>query len=67
MNDLFMLDPSTNTWLDLTNIASGPRPSVRVGSGFASADNKLFVFGRSGDGGESVRGVDRKAWGVGLV
>ena len=62
-----MLDPSTKTWSDLTNIASGPRPSPRSGHGFASADNKLFVFGGYTNGGESARGVDRKAWGTVLV
>ena len=49
-----MLDPSTNTWSDLTNIASGPRPSARTGHGFASADNKLFVFGGWSDYGQQV-------------
>ena len=62
MNDLFVLDPSTNTWSNLTNSASGPRPSVRSGHGFASADNKLFVFGGythdvyNGYSGTSLRG-----------
>ena len=66
--DLFMLDPSTNTWSDLTNIASGPRPSWRWKHGFASADNKLFVFGgNDGHGGESPHGVERTAWWSGLV
>ena len=63
-----MLDPSTNTWSDLTNIATGPRPSPRSAHGFASAGNKLFVFGGSTGGsdgwGEGARGVERKAWGV---
>ena len=68
MNDLFVLVPWTNTWSDLTNIASGPRPSRRESPGFASADNKLFVFGGySYDGssweGESARGEEWKAWG----
>ena len=67
MNDLYMLDPSTNTWSDLTYIATGPRPSPRMGHGFASADNKLFVFGGSSNYGERARGVKWKAWGSGLV
>ena len=66
LNDLFMLDPSNNTWSDLTYNATGPRPS-RYAHGFASADNKLFVFGGSTNNGESVRGVERKAWGGDLV
>ena len=67
MNDLFVLDPSNNTWSDLTNIATGPRPSARYGHGFTSADNKLFVFGGSTNNGESARGVEWKAWVSGLV
>ena len=62
-----MLDPSTNTWSDLSAFASGPRPTARYYHGFASADNKLFVFGGSTNNGESVRGVERKAWGGDLV
>ena len=64
-----MLDPSTNTWSDLTYIATGPRPSPRIWHGFASADNKLFVFGGGTDNGEpeSACGVERKAWGSVLV
>ena len=60
-----MLDPSTNTWSDLTNIATGPRPSARYTPGFASADNKLFVFGGSRDYvyGEIARGVERGGMG----
>ena len=49
LNDLYMLDPSTNTWSDLTYSAIGPRPPPRWGHGFASADNKLFVFGGMSD------------------
>ena len=74
MNDFYMLDPSTNTWSDLTNNISGQRPSPRSGHGFASANNKLFIFGGynpyeyyNGYSGESVRGVERKAWGSGRV
>ena len=79
MNDLFVLDPSTNTWSDLTYNVYGQRPSPRSYHGFASADNKLFVFGGSvlitiyfpsgysTNIGESARGVERKAWGSGLV
>ena len=67
MNDLFVLDPSTNTWSDLTNNVYGQRPSPRYLHGFASADNKLFVFGGYTNYGESARGVERKARGIGLV
>ena len=49
LNDLYMLDPSTNTWSDLTYSAIGPRPPPRWGHGFASANNKLFVFGGMSD------------------
>ena len=67
-----MLDPSTNTWSDLTNIATGPGPSPRYDHGFASADNKLFVFGgydfnwfggNDYSAGESTRGVEQKGMG----
>ena len=69
MNELFVLDPSNKTWSDLTNNISGPRPSPRSGHGFASADNKLFVFGGGdiigkGGQGESAHGVERKDGGV---
>ena len=64
-----MLDLATKTWSDLTNFAAGPRPSPRYGHGFASADNKLFVFGGYDliNSRKSARGVERKAWGSGLV
>ena len=67
MNDLFVLDPSNNTWSDLTYSVSGQRPSPRYLHGFASADNKLFVFGGYTQNGKTARGVERKAWGSGLV
>ena len=67
-NDLFMLDPSTNTWSDLTYNVYGQRPSARYAHGFASADNKLFVFGgQTSYNGESACGVERKACGSVVV
>ena len=67
MNDLYMLHLSTKTWSDLTYIVDGPRPSPREGHGFASANGKLFVFGGDSNAGESTCGVERKAWGGGLL
>ena len=43
MCDLYKLDLSTMTWMNVST--SGTSPSPRVFHGFASANGKLYVFG----------------------
>ena len=52
---------------DLRDQIQSTPPSPRYDLGFASVDNKLFVFGGYTSYGESDRGVERQAWRSGLV
>ena len=45
LDDLYMLDPSNNTWTDLSAMIKGSPPKPRGGHGFTSSNNRLFVFG----------------------
>jgi hypothetical protein len=44
-NDLFVLNPYTYIWANLTERVVGPAPSSRKYHGFASAIGLLFLFG----------------------
>ena len=47
VNDLYELDLIDNTWTDLTGVVKSMPVESRTNFGFASADNKLFLFGGS--------------------
>eukprot|EP00961_Rhodomonas_salina_P135821 1827353-Rhodomonas_salina.1 len=42
---LFRFDQATWAWQDLSNVTLGSPPSPRYNMGFASSNNKIFVFG----------------------
>ncbi len=44
-NDLYMYDPATSTWTDLTNWLVGNIPPPRYGHGFVASGSKLYVQG----------------------
>jgi hypothetical protein len=52
LNDLYALNPANMAWINLSSIVGGALPSPRCNFGFASAGDKLFVFG-----GESAEGL----------
>ena len=41
--DLFVFDPSTLTWTELTGAVQGVSPSARHGHGFTSEGGRLYV------------------------
>ena len=44
-NDLFIFDPSSMKWKDLSNATKGLLPSPRSVTGFAVSDDYIYVFG----------------------
>ena len=57
--DLLMFDPSNNSWKDLSGTIYGAWPSPRASHGFASAGDKLFIFGGDSSTGLQLRGGGR--------
>ena len=55
--DLFLYDPATLAWTDLSALSSGDPPSPRAGHGFASAGGKLYVHGGIDGSGEAGAGT----------
>jgi hypothetical protein len=47
LNDLFVLDPVTETWTNLSSIAAGTLPTSRQSHGFTSEGHMLYLFGGS--------------------
>ena len=48
LDDLFIFDPMTAVWTNMTAIASGNVPSARNAHRFALADGLLYMFGGFG-------------------
>jgi hypothetical protein len=43
--DLFVFDPTTLTWTELTGSIKGEPPSARMNHAFASAGGRLYIHG----------------------
>ena len=51
LNDLHVYDPGSMGWTDLSTPVSGTAPAPRNALGFAAIEDRLYVFGGSGDAG----------------
>ena len=47
LNDFYQLDPISMEWTNMTDLCWGNLPTPRASFGFASTENKLYVFGGS--------------------
>jgi N-acetylneuraminic acid mutarotase len=45
LNDLFVYDPASQQWDDLTDVAVGTPPAPRAGMGVTSVPGRIFIFG----------------------
>ena len=52
LNDMYTFQIQTNSWLDLKGSMKGNAPNPRVGHGFVSDGQKLYIFGGTCNGSE---------------
>ncbi len=51
--DFYAFDPERVVWTEITDLLSGPRIPGRCGHGFAAAGGMIYVYGGSGEVGET--------------
>ncbi len=57
--DFYSFDPERGAWTEITDHLSGPRIPGRCGHGFAAAGGMLYVYGGSGEVGETPNEIQR--------
>lgn len=52
LNDLFVFNPATLVWAELSDLTLGAQPPPRYGHGFHTVDGRLYLFGGQGGTGQ---------------
>lgn len=62
LNDLFVFDIDTITWIELTTSVSGAPPLPRFSLGFTAAGGRLYLQG----GSDTIGALNAKSFAAGL-